>query len=132
MAGLVGKFDAPLLEAVIEALPVEISLVDAEDKVRFYNHDGKRIFPRTPETIGRNVRQCHPPKSLDKVLAIINGFKDGSRTEPAEFWIQLQGKFVYIRYFRVAGKDGAYLGTLEVTQEISRIKALEGEKRLLD
>ena len=130
--GLVGRFDAPLLEAVIEALPVEISLVDAEDKVRFYNHDGKRIFPRTPSVIGRNVRDCHPPKSLDKVLAIINGFKSGERKEPAEFWIQLNGKFVYIRYFRVEGKNGEYAGTLEVTQELSRIKTLEGEKRLLD
>ena len=132
MTGLIGKFDVALLDAVIEALPVEISLVDAEDKVRFYNHDGKRIFPRTPETIGRNVRQCHPPKSLGKVLAIINGFKSGERTEPAEFWIQLQGKFVYIRYFRVAGKNGEYLGTLEVTMDVARIKSLEGEKRLLD
>ncbi len=132
MAGLVGKFDAPLLDAVIEALPVEVSLVDADDKVRLYNHDGKRIFPRSPSVIGRNVRDCHPAKSLEKVLAIINGFKSGERTEPAEFWIQLQGKFVFIRYFPVRGKDGEYLGTLEVTREISKIKALEGEKRLLD
>ncbi len=130
--GVVGKFDAPLLDAVIEALPVEISLVDAEDKVRLYNHDGKRIFQRSPSVIGRNVRDCHPPKSLDKVLAIINGFKNGSRREPAEFWINLQGKLVFIRYFPVLDKSGAYLGTLEVSQDVTKIKTLEGETRLLD
>ncbi|MFH0974100.1 MAG: PAS domain-containing protein [Candidatus Micrarchaeota archaeon] len=130
--GIVGRFDARLLDAVIEALPVEISLVDADDKVRLYNHDGKRIFPRSPSVIGRNVRDCHPPKSLDKVLAIINGFKNGSRREPAEFWINLQGKLVFIRYFPVLDENGAYVGTLEVSQDVSKIKTLEGEKRLLD
>jgi len=128
---VIGEFDKELLENIIEALPVEISLVDANDKVKCYNKDGKRIFMRTPQVIGLNVRKCHPEKSLDKVLTIINDFKAGKR-EFAEFWIDFRDKKVYIRYFPVKDKDGKYLGTLEVTQDITHIQGLEGEKRLLD
>ena len=120
-----------LIERIIDTLPVEISFVDPEDKVRYYSKGDKRIFKRTPAVIGKKVQNCHPSKSYDKVNAILTDFKSGKR-DIAEFWIHLGDIFVYIRYFAVRDDDGNYLGTLEVSQEISKIKKIEGEKRLLD
>ena len=100
-------------------------------KVKYYSKGNDRIFKRSPAVIGKKVQNCHPPKSLDKVNAILNDFKQNKR-DFAEFWIPLGELFVYIRYFPVRDERGNYLGTLEVTQEISRIKTLDGEKRLLD
>jgi len=81
--------------------------------------------------LGKSVRDCHPKHSLDKVNQIISDFKSGKR-DSAEFWIDLKGMKVHIRYFAVRDKSGQYLGTLEVGQDITRIKQIEGEKRLLD
>ena len=125
------KLKIELIERIIDTLPLEISFIDAEDRVQYYSKGDKRIFKRTPAVIGKKVQNCHPPKSLDKVNAILEDFKAKKR-DVAEFWIPLDDKFLYIRYFPVEDDVGKYLGTLEVTQEISRIKALEGEKRLLD
>ena len=86
---------------------------------------------RTPAVIGRKVQNCHPQKSLPVVERILREFREKKR-EVAEFWINFQGRFVHIRYFPVWGRNGEYLGTLEVTQDITRIKTLEGERRLLD
>ena len=120
-----------LIEKIIDTLPVEISFVDTEDKVRYYSKGDKRIFKRSPAVIGKKVQNCHPPKSFDKVNTILNDFKNNKR-DVAEFWIPLGDLFVYIRYFAVRDDDGNYLGTLEVSQDISKIKTIEGEKRLLD
>lgn len=120
-----------LIEKIIDTLPVEISFIDAEDTVRYYSKGDKRIFKRSPAVIGRKVQKCHPPKSVDKVVAILNDFKQNKR-DVAEFWIHLGELFVYIRYFAVRDKEGNYLGTLEVSQEITEIQNLKGEKRLLD
>lgn len=128
---MIEHVSAEQLEAILESLPVEVSFIDHADKVRYFNKGMNRIFPRPESVVGRDVRQCHPEKSLDKVLTIINDFKSGKR-DVAEFWIHLKGLFVYIRYFPVRNKEGKYLGTLEVSQEISKIKTLEGDKRLLD
>lgn len=86
---------------------------------------------RTKSIIGRKVQNCHPPKSVDVVEKILQSFKEGKR-KSADFWIHLQGKYIYIRYFPVRDRQGNYLGTLEVSQEISGIQEIEGEKRLLD
>lgn len=118
------------LEAVLESLPVDITFVDSEDTVRYYNRDGKRIFVRTPAVIGRKVQNCHPPKSLGAVNQILDEFKSGKRGV-AKFWIQLKGRLIFIRYFPVRNSDGKYLGCLEVSEDITDIKKLEGEKRLL-
>ncbi|MFW9987118.1 MAG: PAS domain-containing protein [Candidatus Odinarchaeota archaeon] len=120
-----------LIELIIDTLPLEMSFIDLEDKVKYYSKGDKRIFKRTPSVIGKKVQNCHPPKSLDKVNAILNDFKNNKR-DFAEFWIPLSDLFLYIRYFPVRDKEGHYLGTLEVTQEISKIQTLKGEKRLLD
>ena len=120
-----------LLETVLNILPVELSFVDKNDEVRYFNKNGDRIFPRPRSIIGCNVRKCHPPKSLDKVTRIIEDFRSGAR-DSAEFWIDLKGRKIYIRYFAVRDPSGAYQGTLEVSQDITEIKNISGEKRLLD
>ena len=123
--------DVDVLEAVLNTLPVEVSFIDANDEVRYFNKNGDRIFPRPRSVIGRKVQQCHPQKSVHKVTATLEAFKRGTR-EVAEFWITLKGRQIYIRYVPVKDKNGKYLGTLEVSQDITAIKKIEGEKRLLD
>ena len=110
-------------------LPIDITYVDREDTVRFFSQTKERIFPRSPAIIGRKVQKCHPPASIDRVQRIVDDFRAGRRDE-AEFWIQMQGKFIHIRYFAVRDEQGAYQGTVEVTQDVTAIRALEGERRL--
>jgi len=124
-------FSTETLEAILDALPVEVSFVDETDTVRYYSKGDKRIFKRTPAVIGRKVQNCHPPKSLHKVEQVMSDLKLGKR-DVAEFWIDLKGRKIYIRYFAVRDKAGKFLGTLEVTQDITEIQKITGEKRLLD
>jgi len=126
-----GMLSKEELEAILNTLPVDITFVDRDDEVRYFNQSKERIFPRTKAVIGRKVQQCHPQKSVHVVNRILDDFKSGRR-DVAEFWIQMGGRFVYIRYFPVRSREGEYLGVLEVTQDITEIKKLEGEKRLLD
>ena len=116
---------------LLNTLPVDLTFVDKEDTVRYFSDSKDRIFLRTKSVIGRKVQNCHPPQSVDVVEKILTSFKEGKR-DSYEFWLNLQGRLVYIRYFAMRDKDGLYLGTLEVTQDITGIKKLEGEKRLLD
>ena len=119
------------LDAILNVLPVDVSFVDADDTVRYYNEPaGGRIFPRTKGVIGRKVQNCHPSKSVGKVEQILVDFR-ARRRDRAEFWIELGGKLIFIRYFPVRDREGVYLGCLEVTQDITDIKKIEGEKRLL-
>jgi len=120
-----------VIEAMLDAMPVEISFVNENDEVKYFNKNGDRIFPRPKNIVGKKIQQCHPQKSLHKVLQILEAFKNGKK-DAAEFWINLKGRQIYIRYFPVQDKDGNYLGTLEVSQDITDIKKIEGEKRLLD
>ncbi len=116
---------------LLKHLPVDISFVDENDEVAYYSATEERIFPRSPAVIGRKVQNCHPPKSVHVVKEILGDFRSGKRST-AEFWIQMQGKFIHIRYFAVRGADGKYKGCLEVSQDVTDIRKLEGEKRLLD
>jgi len=125
-----GELSTEELEAVLNTLPVDITFVDKEDRIRYFSQTKEIIFPRTKAVIGRKVQQCHPQKSLHVVEQILNDFKKNKR-EVAEFWSNLKGRLIYIRYFAVRGKVQEYLGCLEVTQDISDIKKIEGEKRLL-
>jgi len=118
------------LEGILEALPVEISFVDENDLVKFWNKHETRIFKRPISVIGKSVQNCHPKQSVDKVNQILSDFKSG-RQDSAAFWINLGEMKVYIRYFAVRDKGGKYLGTLEATQDITEIKKIEGERRLL-
>ena len=127
---MTGELDKESLDAMMDALPVEISFVDKDDTVRYFNKNGNRIFPRPPGVIGKKVQNCHPPKSLHKVEQILEDFKN-NRRDSAEFWIDLKGMKVYIRYFAVRDKDGNYLGCLEASQDITEIQKIEGEKRLV-
>jgi len=119
------------LEAIFDTLPVEVSFVDDADTVRYYSKGDERIFRRTPAVIGQKVQDCHPQKSLHKVEQVVSELKSGRRNV-AEFWIDLKGRKIYIRYFAVRDKSGRYIGTLEVTQDITDLQKIEGEKRLLD
>ncbi|RLD14405.1 MAG: DUF438 domain-containing protein [Caldiserica bacterium] len=118
-------------ESLLDTLPVDITFIDKDDVVRYFNQSKDRIFPRTKAVIGRKVQQCHPQKSVHVVNKILEDFKSGKR-DKAEFWIDMNGRKIFIRYFPVRSKEGNYLGTIEVTQDITDIKKIEGEKRLLD
>jgi len=118
------------LEAVLNTLPVDITFVDKTDTVRYFSQSKERIFPRARAIIGRKVQQCHPQESVHVVQQILDDFRSGQR-DVARFWIQLKERLIYIRYFAVHGKEGEYLGCLEVTQDITDLREIEGEKRLL-
>ena len=124
-----GKLRLKELMSILNTLPVDITFVDNEDKVRYFSDSKERIFLRTKSVIGIKVQNCHPPQSLETVEEILNSFKEGKR-DTVDFWINQEGKFVYIRYFAVRDEGGSYLGTLEVSQDLTEIKKLEGEKRL--
>jgi len=116
---------------MLKNLPVDITFVDESGKVCFYSANADRIFPRSPAVIGRDVQNCHPPKSVHVVNEIVQSFKEKAK-DMAEFWIQKDGMFIYIRYFPVYDRRGDYKGVIEVSQEVSGIRALEGERRILD
>jgi PAS domain S-box-containing protein len=132
---MIGKLNEDQLEALLEAMPVEFSVIDENDRVIAWNRHATRIFKRPESVKGLDVHNCHPKKSLDKVEAILSEMKDGQR-ESAEFWIDMKidGKpeKVFIRYFALRDKDGRYLGCMEVSQKVGYIQSLKGEKRLLD
>jgi len=128
---MIEKLESKIIEFMLNSMPVEISFVDENDEVRYFNKNGDRIFPRPRSVIGKKVHQCHPKNSVDKVIEIIESFKNGKR-DVANFWINLKGRLIYIRYFAVRDNNKKYLGTLEVSQDITDIKKIEGEKRLLD
>lgn len=125
-----GDFLSQELEVMLDTLPVEITFVDKEDIVRYFNQPKKRIFLRTKAILGRKVQQCHPQKSLHLVNQILNEFRQGTR-DVAEFWINREGRLIHIRYFAMRDKEGNYLGCVEMAQDISEIRKIEGEKRLL-
>ncbi len=117
------------LAGILETIPIEISFVNEDDLVKFWNKHETRMFKRPVSVIGKSVQNCHPKHSVDKVNQLLSDFKAGKR-DSAEFWINLEKKKVYIRYFAVRNKAGRYLGTLEATQDITEIKKIEGEQRL--
>lgn len=129
---LVENLSTEQLHAIMETLPMEVTFVDAEDTVAYFNRlDKEKIFARTRSVIGRKVQKCHPEKSVDTVLKIVEGFKNKTM-DKAEFWIDFRDEKVLIRYFPVFNDNDEYMGVLEVTQEVSWIQKLEGQKLLLD
>lgn len=125
-----GSLNFEQLLGIFGALPVDLTFVDAEDRVRFFSEGPERVFSRSRAVVGRKVQNCHPPKSVHMVEQILEDFRNG-RQSRAEFWIELRGQFVHIDYFAVRDEKGEYLGCLEVTQDLTRLRALEGERRLL-
>ncbi len=126
-----GHLEIETLVSILNVLPIDFTFVNADDEVQFFNDNPDRVFPRSKSVIGRNVRNCHPPESVDVVEKILQSFREGKR-DKAEFWIKLRGKMVYIYYLPISDKAGVYKGCLEISQEISGLRALEGEQRLLD
>lgn len=125
-----GRLSAAQFELLMRSVPFDLTFVDENDRVVYYS-EGERVFPRSRAVIGREVRNCHPPKSVDKVEQILEAFKAG-REDSAEFWIEMAGRFVNIRYFALRGEDGAYQGCLEVVQDATHVRSLVGQRRLLD
>lgn len=119
------------INLLLRFMPVDLTYVDENDRVVFYNRGEERVFPRSAGIIGREVKFCHPPKSLDIVLTILKEFKAGTKSE-AEFWITFKGRFIHIRYFALRDKNNIYKGVIEMSQDVTEIKKLSGEKRLLD
>ncbi len=125
-----GSFSLEELEALFNSLPVDITFVDKDDRVKFFSHGEDRIFERNKAILERKIQFCHPPKSVHIVEQIVNDFKSGKQ-DSAKFWINFKNKYVHIAYYAVRGKNNEYLGTLEVTQDIKQYKDLEDERRLL-
>ena len=126
-----GGLNLDQVNLLLTHLPVDLTFIDEDDRVAYYSEGKERIFPRSPAVIGREVRNCHPPKSVHVVNKILDEFKSGSK-DSAEFWIEMGPRFIYIRYFAVRDAQGNYKGTLEVSQDLTEIRKLEGENRLLD
>lgn len=118
------------LETLMNHLPVDLTFIDENDVVRYFSHGKERIFARTKAVIGRTVQNCHPPQSVHVVEKLLADFKAGVK-DAEDFWINIKDKFIYIRYFAVRDENGRYMGTLEFTQNIAPIRALEGQKRIL-
>lgn len=125
-----GNFGIDELESLFKTLPIDITFVDKDDKVKFFSHGPNRIFTRNRAILGRDVRMCHPPSSVHVVDQIIEDFRSGKENSAA-FWINMQGRFIYIEYFAMRGKEGDYLGTIEFTQDLTQLRKLEGDQRLL-
>ena len=126
-----GSFSIKELESIFRTLPIDITFVDKDDKVKFFSHGTKKVFDRNRSIIGRDVRLCHPPGSVHIVEQIIDDFKSGKENKAA-FWISsFMGQFVYIEYTALRGTDNEYLGVMEVTQNITEMRSLEGDQRLL-
>jgi DUF438 domain-containing protein len=127
----IGSLSKDEIESLLNSLPFDITFVDKDDNVKYFSNGKRRIFVRTKAIIGRKVQMCHPQKSIHIVNKIVDSFKAGKK-DVAEFWIPVDSRLIHIRYFAVRDKDGKYLGTIEVTQDLTDIKKIDGEKRLLD
>lgn len=125
-----GHFTVQELTAMLNTLPFDVTFVGKDDAVRYFTEGSERVFPRTRSIIGRQVSNCHPPASVHIVEKIVSDFKEGVK-DSEDFWIQMRGKFILIRYFAVRDEAGEYLGVLEVTQDIAPIQEITGEKRLV-
>jgi DUF438 domain-containing protein len=135
MGGLVdlgtGFLSPSQLILMLENLPVDITFVDENDEVRYFSGAKHRIFPRSKAIIGRKVQNCHPRESVHVVNEIVEAFKNGTR-DHADFWIQMKGRFIHIRFFALRDQAGTYKGTIEVSQDCTEIRGLQGERRLLE
>ena len=126
-----GKLTIEQIKLLLNTLPVDITLVDENDTVRFFSKPKDRFFPRSVAIIGRKVQNCHPPESVHIVNGIIESFKAGEK-DFEHFWIQMKGKFIFIQYYALHNENGEYKGVIEVSQDITDIRKLSGEKRLVN
>jgi DUF438 domain-containing protein len=125
-----GSFSAEELLSILNTLPIDMTFVDKDDKVKYFSQGAERIFTRNRAILNRDVRLCHPPASAHIVDKIIDDFKSGKQSR-APFWINMGGKMIHIEYFALRNEKGEYLGTLEVSHNVSTYRDLEGEQRIL-
>ncbi len=125
-----GSLSPEEINSILNTVPLDMTFVDANNRVKYFTQGKERIFDRAKTIIGREVKNCHPPKSVHIVEKIVEDLRSGIK-DHEDFWIEMGGMFVYIRYFAVRNDKGEFLGTLEVTQDIKPIQELEGEKRLM-
>ncbi|MBL4559808.1 MAG: DUF438 domain-containing protein [Labilibaculum sp.] len=116
---------------LLNHLPVDITMIDENDRVCFFSNPKERFFPRSKAIIGRTVQNCHPPESVHVVDDLVKAFKSGDK-DSESFWIQMKGRFILIQYFALRDEDNAYKGCIEVSQDVTDIRKLDGEKRLMD
>jgi len=125
-----GSFTASEIMAILNTLPLDLTFVDKNDKVKYFTQGNERIFQRSRSIINRDVRLCHPPGSVHIVEKILEDFKSGKATQ-APFWIQSKGQFIHIEYYALRDEHGEYLGTLEVSQNLTNLRQLDGDQRIL-
>jgi DUF438 domain-containing protein len=125
-----GSFTSAELNLILNSIPFDLTFVDKDDRVRYFTQGRERIFSRSRAILGRKVQMCHPPSSVHIVEQILDDFHAG-RESRAPFWINLKGRFIHIEYFALRDENGNYLGTLEVSQDLTEKRALEGDQRLL-
>ena len=118
------------MEKILNTIPFDLTFVGADDRVKYFTQGRERIFERNRAILGREVQMCHPPKSVHIVQKIVEDFRSG-RQDSAPFWINLGGRFIHIEYYAIRDDNGTFLGTLEVSQDLTKKRALEGEQRLL-
>lgn len=125
-----GKLTLDQLNLLFRHLPVDLSYVDENELVKFYSDTPHRIFPRSANVIGREVKNCHPAKSVHVVEEIVEKFRSGEQSQ-AEFWINKPGLFIYVIYTAVRDENGKFRGVLEMMQDCTHIRELEGSRTLL-
>jgi DUF438 domain-containing protein len=125
-----GNLSIEELMSILNTVPFDLTFVDREDKVKYFTQGRERVFDRNRAILGRDVRMCHPPSSVHVVEQILGDFKSG-KADHAPFWIEIQGRFIHIEYFALRNDAGEYLGTLEVSADLTGKRALEGEQRIL-
>ncbi len=126
-----GEMSLEQILLVFNKLPIDITFVDENNKVKFFSKPDERFFPRSPAIIGREVKNCHPPESVHIVEEIVEAFRKGEK-DTAKFWLELNGKFILIQYFAIRNDKGEYKGVLEASQDVTEIRSLEGQQRLLN
>ena len=125
-----GSLTVDELLTVLNTLPFDMTFVDKDDKVKYFSQSEDRIFQRNRAILNRDVRHCHPPASAHIVDKILADFKSGKQ-DRAPFWINLGGRFIHIEYFALRDEKGEYSGTLEVSQDLTELRKLEGDQRIL-
>lgn len=122
-----GTLSPELLVLLHHQLPIDLTFVDAEDRVQYFSEGTRPVFYRSEAILGREVRCCHPPRSVHYVDQILTDFKSGRETS-AQFWKHLGDRFIHIRFVALRNETGDYLGTVEIAQDITHLQALEGQR----
>ena len=128
---MAGNIDAKTLRGILDLLPLEVTYADSDDRFVYFNEREERVFERREISLGKDVFELHPDRCLPEVRKIISEMRSGER-DTAEYWIEKEGRFIHIRYFALYDEEGTYKGVVEASQDVTGIRELKGERRLLD